>query len=124
MPQGKFIVQGALPGLNEIVNVARFNRFAGASQKKKETKRCALSVIAGGVSTFDGPVTVTFVWFEKDLRRDPDNICAGAKFILDALVELGRIPGDSRRWIKGISHYFPPPDKKAPRIEVELKLWV
>lgn len=123
MPQGTFAIDGSLPGLNEIVNVARNNRFAGASQKKKETQRCGLAVIAGGVSTFSGPVTVTFTWIEKDLRRDPDNICAGTKFVLDSLVELGRIPGDGRRWIKGISHYFPPPDKKAPRILVRIELW-
>jgi Holliday junction resolvase RusA-like endonuclease len=63
---------------------------------------------------------MAFRWIEKDLRRDPDNICAGAKFVMDALVELGRIPGDTRRWVKGISHEFPDPDAKNPRIEITI----
>lgn len=39
---------------------------------------------------------------------------------MDALVELGRIPNDSRRYIKGITHLFPEPDKDNPRIEITL----
>lgn len=117
---GRFTVQGRLPGLNEIVAKARYNRFAGASQKKKETRRCAFSVMVGSVPTFTVPVRVKFRWIEPDNRRDPDNIRSGAKFILDALVELGRIPGDGRKWIKAIEDEFPPADAVAPRIEVEL----
>jgi hypothetical protein len=114
------VIPGALCGLNEIVLAARSNMFAGASQKKKETRRCMQAIQACQIPVFNRPVEVVFRWFEKDLRRDPDNICAGAKFALDALVELGRIPDDSRRWISGISHEFPPADKKAPRIEIAI----
>lgn len=118
---GRFTVSGRLPGLNEIVDAARYNRFAGASQKKKETQRCQWAVIAGQVPCFSSPVVVSFKWFEKDLRRDPDNICGGGqKFALDALVVLGRIPNDTRRWIKGITHEFPAPDKANPRVEITL----
>ena len=118
--EGRFTISGRLSGLNEIVNIARYNRFAGASQKKKETQRCQWAIIAGRVPTYQNPVVIKFVWIEKDLRRDPDNICAGAKFVLDALVELGRIPNDTRKWIKGITHEFPEPDKKNPRVEVSI----
>lgn len=123
--QGKFTISGSLAGLNEIIQTARYNRFAGASQKKKETKKCQWAIIAAGASvpSFQSPVCVSFRWFERDLKRDPDNVCVGAKFALDALVELGRIPDDSRRWVKGISHDFPDPDKKNPRIEVEITEW-
>lgn len=120
MTIGRFTVSGGLPGLNDIVGVARSNRFASASQKKKETQRCQWAVISGQVPTYTGPVLIAFKWIEKDLRRDPDNICAGAKFILDALVELGRIPNDNQKWVKGITHEFPPPDKANPRVEITL----
>lgn len=116
--QGRFTISGRLSGLNEIIKVARYNRFEGASQKKKETQRCQWAIIAGSVPVYKIPVRVSFKWIEQDLRRDPDNISAGAKFCLDALVELGRIPNDTRRWIKGITHEFPDPDKKNPRVEV------
>lgn len=117
---GRFTVSGTLAGLNEIIGVARYNRFAGASQKKKEMQRCQWAVIAGNVPNYTGPVVLHFKWIEKDLRRDPDNICAGTKFILDALVELKRIPDDSRKWILGITHEFPAPDKANPRVEITL----
>lgn len=116
--EGRFTIQGRLPGLNEIVGANRSNRYAGGAQKKKETQRCQWAIIAGSVPVFTCPVTVHFQWIERDLKRDPDNISAGAKFILDALVVLGRIPNDTRRWIKGISHVFNEPDKQNPRIEV------
>lgn len=119
--QGRFTISGTLAGLNEIIQTARYNRFAGASQKKKETQRCQWAIIAGSVPTFTTPVTVAFRWIERDFRRDPDNVCVGAKFALDALVELGRIPNDTRRWIKGITHEFPEPDNMNPRIEVTLE---
>lgn len=117
----KFTIQGRLSGLNEIINASRGNRYAGANQKKKETARCQWAVIANAVPTFVAPVRINFRWFEKDLRRDPDNICAGAKFVLDALVELNRIPNDSRKWIKGITHDFPDPNKNDPRVEVQIE---
>jgi hypothetical protein len=117
---GRFTITGRLSGLNEIISAARYNRFAGASQKKKETKRCQWAIIAGEVPTFSSPVRLRFSWVETNLKRDPDNVCAGAKFVLDALVELNRIPGDGRRWIKTIEHVFPEPDKKNPRVEIEI----
>jgi len=117
---GHFTVEGRLSGLNEIVNAARSNRYAGAQQKKRETTRCQWAILAASVPRFVAPVRVAFKWIEKDLRRDPDNICAGAKFCLDALVENGRIPNDTRRWIKGITHEFPEVDKNKPRVEVQI----
>lgn len=118
--KGTFTLSGRLPGLNEIVNEARYNRYAGARQKKKETQRCQWAIISGAVPIFKNPVVVIFKWIEKDLRRDPDNICAGQKFLMDSLVELGRIPNDTRRWVKSLLHEFPDPDKKNPRIEVTI----
>lgn len=116
----KFTIEGRLPGLNEIVNQARYNRYAGAAQKKKETKRCALEIIQQTTGRIKGPFAIRVTWIERDLRRDPDNVCAGIKFIADALVEVGRIPNDTREFVKEIRHVFPVPDKAHPRIEVEI----
>lgn len=115
-----FSIAGTLPGLNEIIDLARRNRFMAAKQKKKETARCQWAILAGSVPEFSVPVEICFTWHEPSYRRDPDNVCAGAKFILDALVKLRKIPEDSRRWVKEIRHVFPDPDRAHPRIEVEL----
>jgi Holliday junction resolvase RusA-like endonuclease len=116
----KFVIQGRLPGLNEIVNANRGNRYAGAGQKKKETRRCALEIIRQTTGRIAGPFAIRVTWIERDLRRDPDNVCAGIKFIADALVEVGRIPNDTREFVREIRHVFELPDKKNPRIEVEI----
>ncbi|NLY47586.1 MAG: RusA family crossover junction endodeoxyribonuclease, partial [Clostridiales bacterium] len=62
---------------------------------------------------------LVITWFEPDRRRDPDNIMAGQKFILDGLVAAGAIPNDSQKHIKGIVHRFKV-DRKEPRVEVEI----
>lgn len=116
----KFVISGRLPGLNEIINANRGNRYAGAGQKKKETRRCALEIISQTTERITGPFTIRVTWIERDLRRDPDNVCAGIKFIADALVETGRVTNDTRAFVREIGHVFPLPDKTNPRIEVEI----
>lgn len=116
-----FTIPGRLLGLNDIIGAARSNRFSGASQKKKETHKCQMYILAGKVPTYSSPVKISFTWIESDRRRDLDNICAGAKFVLDALVANGNLPNDGRKWVKGISHSFPEPDAKNPRVEIEIE---
>ena len=115
----KFEIPGRLPGMNEIVNAARHNRFAGAKQKRDETERCALWAMP--LKPFNEPVRLSIRWIEPNMRRDVDNISGGIKFILDGLVTAGKLPDDSRKWVKGIAHEFPESDSKNPRIEISLE---
>lgn len=114
----KFIISGRLPGLNEVIGASRYNRFAGAKQKREATDLCRFHIIAQNVQKISAPVMVHFTWYERDRRRDCDNVATGAKFILDALVEQKILPNDNRKWVRGISHLFPEPDPLKPRIEV------
>lgn len=116
----KFVISGRLDGLNEMINQARANRFGAASKKKKETMRCAWAVIGHGIEPITRPIHLTITWIEPDARRDIDNVAAGAKFILDGLVESGKLPNDGRKWVCGLTHIFPEPDAKNPRVEVEI----
>jgi hypothetical protein len=53
------------------------------------------------------PITITFRWYEKARRRDPDNVCAGGrKLILDGLVTAGILPGDGPNVICGFTDEF------------------
>lgn len=49
---------------------------------------------------------VHLVWYEKDRRRDPDNVAFAKKFLLDALQRCGKLPNDSSRFIAGFSDRF------------------
>ena len=84
----KFVIKGPLPGLNELIEAERRNRYLGAQLKKKcETVVMHAARQLGNVE-FKEPVYMVYRWYEKDRRRDKDNICAfGRKVIQDALVK-------------------------------------
>jgi hypothetical protein len=63
---------------------------------------------------------IGFTWYEKDRRRDPDNISgAGKKPILDGLVRAGVLPNDGWSVIEGLSDLFSV-DRSYPRVEVTI----
>lgn len=67
------------------------------------------------------PVRMIYRWYEKDRRRDLDNVSSfGRKVIQDALVDTGVIKNDGWKEITGFSDEFYV-DKKNPRIEVEIE---
>lgn len=114
-----FEIPGRLPGLNEIIDAAKQGKGKYqpyALMKEKYTEMIAW--IAKKLPSYE-KVALVITWYEPNSRRDPDNIMAGQKFILDALVHAGVIPNDSQRYIQGILHRFRV-DKQNPRIEVEI----
>lgn len=117
--RAQFEIKGRLPGLNEIIGACRSHRMAGATQKKKADDECGQWILLGRVPVFPGPVRVHFDWFLDD-RRDPDNVRAGSKFILDALVKAGRLVNDDQKTIVGLSDAFRQ-DKTDPRVQVTIE---
>ena len=113
-----YIIEGTLPGMNEIIAEARKHPMASANQKKTYTLLCKLSCLR--VKKIRQPVNITLRWTEKNKRRDPDNIRAGAKFIFDGLVQAGVLEDDRRGNILSIMDVFEEPDAKNPRVVVEI----
>ena len=115
----KFEIPGRLPGLNEIIDAAKQGK--GNYQpyaRMKEEYTTMVAWLAKKLPAYE-KVALIITWHEPDRRRDPDNIMAGQKFILDGLVQAGTIPNDSQKHIKGIVHRFRV-DRKEPRVEVEI----
>ncbi|GHU57537.1 hypothetical protein AGMMS49975_23280 [Clostridia bacterium] len=69
--------------------------------------------------TLKTPVTLDYLWVEKNRKRDKDNIAFAHKFIQDALVKSGKLINDGWAGVAGFSHRFTL-DKKYPRVEVEI----
>lgn len=110
-----------LPGLNEFIYANRKSKFAGDNFKKNDQNFIAWQ-IRQQLKGFrvDGPVFMKYRWYEKDRRRDLDNISSyGRKVIQDAMVQCKILPDDGWKYITGFSDEFYV-DKKWPRIEVEL----
>ena len=55
---------------------------------------------------FNKPIKINFTWVEANKKRDLDNICFGKKFILDALVKLGKLKDDNRKCVIGFTDNF------------------
>lgn len=107
--QASFTIEGRMPGLNEFIRADRNRRWPeGPQMKAAETSRAAWSARAARVPRFQGPVHITFHWFEPagGRRRDLDNVAFAKKFILDGLVSAGVIADDSPRWVVGFRDVF------------------
>jgi hypothetical protein len=97
-------IPGSLPGMNNVIAAAKGQGGRGwnyAALKKKWTNDIALIARASKVTPIVGPAWLDFTWREKDRRRNPDNIAAGRKFVLDGLVTAGVLAEDGWNQIAG-----------------------
>lgn len=114
-----FMIPGRLAGLNEYTESNRSNPRKGNRAKHKEQQIVNLAIREASLTPINKPVVVFIAWYEKDNRRDVDNITAAKKFIMDSLVDTGILKDDSRRYVKQIIDTVYT-DTEHPRIEVEL----
>ena len=94
----KFTIKGTLPGLNELIEAERRNRYEGARMKKQCETVVAHSARQLGNVVFTKPVH---------------------KVIQDALVKAGYLLNDGWDNIEGFEDHFYV-DAKQPRIVVEI----
>ena len=111
-------IPGEFPALNEIVEAAK-RKFPYIKMKKDFTELAGWAAIKE--SKIEKPIEITFRWYTKNNKKDPDNVTAGQKFILDGFVAAGLLVNDTRKYIKKLTHEFPEPDKDKPRVEVEIR---
>jgi len=103
-PPVKIVIPYKFPSLNEYVNECRKNPFAGANMKKRVQRD--IGYFTNTLPVFTNPVTIEFTWVEGNKRRDLDNIAFAKKFILDSLVECGRLKDDNRRVVTAFRDNF------------------
>lgn len=112
-------ISGRLPGMNEFIAAQRTNKYKGAKLKKDAQKICEFAVqnqLKGVHIT--KPVRIHYFWFERNMRRDRDNISGfGHKVIQDALVKCGVIKNDGWREIESYTDTFAV-DKDNPHISL------
>jgi hypothetical protein len=112
------IIPGRLPGLNDMTDVARKNKYKSAEMKKEYTELVKLVALASKIPHMKR-IDLIISWYEPNMKRDKDNIQAGTKFILDGLVAAGIIDNDGWKQIGTIKHDVQL-DKNNPRVEVVL----
>lgn len=116
----KIIVYGRLDGMNELIESNRRNRYRGAEEKRINQMQVVAAIRRCRICRVKRyPIVIVIKWYERNDRRDPDNIAAAKKFILDALQQAEIIRNDGRQEVCEFHDYFYT-DRKNPRIEVTL----
>lgn len=119
----QFTYYGQLPGLNEIIDENRRNKYAGAKQKRAWRHALELVfIIQMKENHWQGcqrHATVKVDFYEPDRRRDDDNVFGGLKIILDAMQDAKVIPKDSPKYCHVLPERFY--DKQNPRIEIKVE---
>ena len=116
----EFIIYGRLDGLNEYTSANRSNRYKGSQMKLKNE-----SIVIEAIKIYHLKkikkynIKINIKCYEKNKRRDVDNITFATTFIQDALVKQGIIIDDSQKYINQLRHDVKV-DKEYPRIEVQL----
>lgn len=114
---------GRLAGINEYTSACRTNKYKGAKLKAESEM-----IVLGGINAsgmrglhITKPVKLRYLFFEKDKRRDHDNVSGYAhKVVQDMLVRAGILVDDGWDEIVGYTDDFFI-DKVNPRIEVEIE---
>lgn len=115
----RLTIPGRLEGLNEYTAANRTNPHKGG-KVKRDCENTIIWFIREQLRNvhIQKPVLIYYRFFEKDSRRDGDNILSCAtKFIQDSLVKTHVLNEDNRKCISNFYHDIFI-DKENPRIEV------
>jgi len=116
----QFTIPGALPDLNEIIDISKKKK--GKYAEYRELKKNCDMIVRASCPNIDYIITyidhIDILWICPNARKDKDNIRAGIKFIQDGM--QGKIiRKDGYNNIGSYSDDFKI-DKKNPRIIVTL----
>ena len=116
----QIVIPKTFSSLNQYIDAlgkrkGRWNAGAAMKAKDQKTIRQYLPNVR-----LHKPVRIDYTFYERDRRRDHDNVSGYFhKIFQDALVEKGILPDDGWNWITGFSDSFYV-DKAAPRIQINI----
>ena len=100
----KCVIDMKIPSLNDYIRACRSNAYLASKFKKDLEEEIGIYVMQ--LPKFEKPIKIHFHWIEGTKRRDFDNVAAGKKFILDAMVKQGRLKDDNRRFVTAFTDTF------------------
>lgn len=117
---GKRFIRDRLPGMNDIIDVAKLGK--GRYQPYNDMKTYFQTFLYWHFTKLPGyeKAHISIDWYEPNRKRDINNIQAGGKFIMDALVEASVIKDDSQRYVVSENNNFYV-DKDDPRIVINIE---
>lgn len=112
------IISGELTDLNTYVDAERTNKYRASAIKKEETERVYWQCKIQRIKPIGKKEAVIFHWYNKNSRKDFDNIEFAQKFIWDGLVLAKVLPDDSQKYVPAIRIHKHDVDPKRPRVEI------
>ena len=100
----KFEIDMKLPSLNDYIRVCRCNKYQAAKFKSDIEKEIGLFLME--MPKWNNPIKIHFHWIEGNKKRDLDNIAFSKKFILDAMVNQGKLKDDNRKCVTAFTDSF------------------
>ena len=113
MTSASFFLDFPLPTMNEMIRTARGNRYAAAAQKKKYTNLVAEEIMVQTDRPQYEAISIDLTWIEIRKKRDPDNVFAAVKFILDGIKTAGIIDDDDRDHVASITNRITVSDSRG-----------
>lgn len=116
------VIPTRLNNLNDYITADRTNRYKGAAMKARNEALVKVAIKQQMRSIrIERPVYMEYTWYERNKRRDLDNISSfGRKVIQDALVQTRVLVNDGWNETVGFSDQFYV-DAANPRIEVLIR---
>ena len=112
----RLFVPGPLPGLNEILR-AKGARFRGGNNGYNKMKMAwaeTVGMLAHAAGWKPEGKCFTYLFRERDMRRDPSNFVAGGvKLIEDALQDCGLLENDGWKQVEAFAAHWLV-DKETP----------
>lgn len=111
----KIIIDYKLKNWNETINLNRRNRFAAASEKKKE-----MAIVKEFLKDIEPikkyPISLECLWHIKNVNSDLDN--KSLKAVLDQMQESGILINDNSKYINKIVYKAVKDDKDYLELEI------
>lgn len=116
------VIHARLNNLNDYIAAEGASRYKGAAMKSRNEALVKVAIKQQMRSIrIERPVYMEYTWYERNKRRDLDNISSfGRKVIQDALVQTRVLVNDGWNEIVGFSDQFYV-DAANPRIEVLIR---
>lgn len=112
------IIDMKLPSFNEYIRTERTNRFMAARMKKDLEEQ--ITWFLRKLPHFEKQIKIDFYWVEENNKRDLDNVIFSKKFILDAMVKMGILKNDNRKYVGAFSDYFPKPTGESAKVILKI----
>ena len=96
-----------LPSLNEYIAACKVHKgnWNKGNQMKQDIQK-DIMMFLNKMPKYEKPIKIHFHWVEGSKRRDLDNIAFAKKFILDAMVNAGKLKDDNRKYVSAFTDTF------------------